>query len=251
MKLAKITVTGADDHTQIPDILRFIALYPRIEFGILVNSPWSNLGGHGRYPSFQWIERLAQYIDEDNRVNFSLHLCGKYVDEFFTNRRFVDGISMFTRAFSRMQVNTHNYRQELDLAIVTQNIADMLAEGVTPILQYDHANSANIDTILANVPPHSVHCLYDMSHGAGVLPEEGWTAPLEKVITGYAGGLSKDNVGDQLVAMSVHIPAEQYIWINAETHLRNASDRFDLFLVEDFYKNAARSLVVKIGYELL
>ena len=63
MKLMKITVTGADDKTQIPDIMRFCALYPRIEFGILVTSPWS-AGGFGRYPSFQWIERLAQYIDE-------------------------------------------------------------------------------------------------------------------------------------------------------------------------------------------
>ena len=249
MKLMKITVTGADDSTQIPDILRFIALYPRIEFGILVTSPWSSKG-FGRYPSFQWIERLAQYIDNDNRDNFSLHLCGKYVDEFFTNPRFIDGIGMFSRVFSRMQVNTHNCPATTDLAVVTQNIGNMLAEGIVPILQYDHANKKTIDLILDNVPPMSVHCLYDMSHGAGVLPENGWKAPLEKTITGYAGGLRPGNVEAQLISMDSVIHPEQYIWIDAETHLRT-QDTFSLDLVEDFYKTAAGAPVVRNESELV
>ena len=249
MKLMKITVTGADDSTQIPDILRFTALYPRIEFGILVTSPWSSKG-FGRYPSFPWIERLAQYIDADNRHNFSLHLCGKYVDEFFTNPRFIDGIQMFTGAFSRMQINTHNCPAATDLAIVTQNIANMLAENVTPILQYDPANTKIIDTILDNVPPKSVHCLYDMSHGAGVLPEGGWKAPLEKAVTGYAGGLRPGNVEAQLISMDSNIHPDQYIWIDAETHLRS-NDLFDLSHAEDFYKSAAGAPVVRNEGELV
>ena len=249
MKLMKVTVTGADDSTQIPDILRFTALYPRIEFGILVTSPWSSKG-FGRYPSFQWIERLAQYIDDDNRDNFSMHLCGKYVEEFFTNPRFIDGIMLFAHKFSRMQVNTHNCPADTDLAIVTQNIGNMLAEGIVPILQYDHANRKTIDLILENVPPMSVHCLYDMSHGAGVLPENGWKAPLEKTVTGYAGGLSPLNVDGQLAVMDAVIHPEQYVWIDAETHLR-AHDNFSLDLVEEFYTAAANSQVVRNQGELV
>lgn len=250
MKLMKITVTGADDSTQIPDIIRFTALYPRIEFGILVTSPWSSKG-LGRYPSFQWIERLAQYINEDNRDNFSMHLCGKYVKEFFTNPRFIDGISMFSGVFSRMQVNTHNCPATTDLAIVTQNIGNMLAEGIVPILQYDHTNKHTIDLILDNVPPMSVHVVQnDRSHGAGVLPYGGWKAPLEKTVTGYAGGLRPGNVEAQLIAMDSVIHPEQYVWIDAETHLR-ANDNFSLDLVEDFYKSAAHAPVVRNESELV
>lgn len=250
MKLMKITVTGADDKTQIPDIMRFCALYPRIEFGILVTSPWS-AGGFGRYPSFQWIERLAQYIDEDNRRNFSMHLCGKYVEEFFQNPRFCDGIMMFAEKFSRMQVNTHNYKMDTDLGIVTLNIGNMLAEGVTPILQYDQANTATINAILDNVPPKSVHCLYDMSHGAGILQESGWDAPLEKAVTGYAGGLSPENVAAQVEAISAVVHPDEYVWIDAETRLRDAEDAFSMSKVEQFYKAAMNAEGVQNQHELM
>ena len=89
MNLSKITVTGADNKTQIPDILRYLGLYPKLEFGILVHAPWSN--GSGRFPSFAWIESLARWIDDDDRDRFAMHLCGSYVAEFFHHKRFVEG----------------------------------------------------------------------------------------------------------------------------------------------------------------
>jgi hypothetical protein len=236
MILKKVTVTGIDDSTSIPDIHRFIALYPKIEFGVLIRSPWRESKQNARFPTFQWLERLCAYFHEYTRKHFSLHLCGLYVQDFFTNTRFVESIEMFFDYFSRVQINTHNVPYGFSMKTVTQNISNLLSYSVTPILQYDDGNKENIEAILLEVPLGSVHVLHDMSHGAGKLPEK-WNLPLDinGCMNGYSGGLTPQNVVEEIIRMN--LPENQEIWIDAETYLRTMGE-FDLLKAAGFY-NAA------------
>ena len=82
-----------------------------------------------------------------------------------------------------------------------------------------------------------VNCstLFDLSHGAGVLPEQ-WPKPLPGIRCGYAGGLSPDNIKEQLTLISAAV-GDTPIWIDMETHVRSNNDRlFDLGKVEQVLK---------------
>ena len=72
--------------------------------------------------------------------------------------------------------------------------------------------------------------LFDLSGGDGILPTQ-W--PQSNQYIGYAGGLSPDNLLQQLYAIETVCGSE--IWIDAETHVRSNNDQlFDLDLVDKF-----------------
>lgn len=238
MNLKKITVTGVDNYTAIPDIFRMIARYPQVEFGVLIQAPWGS--EYQLFPSFEWIERLARYIDESLRQHFSLHLCGGYVQDFYSHKRFVESVAMFAPYFGRMQINTHNERAPFDLKIAAQNVHLLNGLGVTPILQMDEANAHIVTEVVAEVPRGAVDVLYDMSHGAGVLPTS-WEGVVTKpnyggIFTGYAGGLEPANVRGE-VAKIAKIVGDNPIWIDAESRLRSGGN-FDMVKAALFVKHA-------------
>ena len=69
--------------------------------------------------------------------------------------------------------------------------------------------------------------LFDMSHGAGILPKE-WLAPIDGVRCGYAGGLSPENVVSQIKLIESKV-GNYELWIDMETQIRsNADQQFDL-----------------------
>jgi len=78
--------------------------------------------------------------------------------------------------------------------------------------------------------------LYDLSGGAGMLPDK-WIKPIGDYC-GYAGGLSPDNLKDNLNKLS-NIVGDVPIWIDAETHLRSHNDKvFDIDKVIRFLEIA-------------
>jgi phosphoribosylanthranilate isomerase len=76
--------------------------------------------------------------------------------------------------------------------------------------------------------------LFDLSGGAGVLPEN-W--PVANGYCGYAGGLSPENVQGQLELIE-QVAGDGPIWIDVETHVRSEDDKiFDLDKVRAFIEN--------------
>lgn len=93
------------------------------------------------------------------------------------------------------------------------------------IFQFDGANRPIIDLALEK----GVNCstLFDMSHGAGVLPKE-WLVPVEGIRCGYAGGLSPENVVEQIKLIESKV-GDYELWIDMETQIRsNNNQQFDL-----------------------
>ena len=81
--------------------------------------------------------------------------------------------------------------------------------------------------------------LFDLSGGAGILPESWPKAKGE--YCGYAGGLSPENLEEQLEKIKCVVDEDQKIWIDVETHVRSSDDKqFDLDKVRKFLEISKR-----------
>lgn len=230
----RVALTGANDFTNPEELLAISREFPFVEWGILLSETSM---GTPRFPSYGWLCVLAEFYKEhSDEVHFSGHLCGKWVREWLEK-----GITapMWTiipfEMFDRFQVNTHAEAHKL------KEGRWVLPQGVQWIAQYDNVNTKVIDMFFDAMM--DVAALFDLSHGAGVLPSE-WPEHPGDMYCGYAGGLSPANVADQIERISSHVPKGQLIWVDAETHLRTDHDTtFNLRLCREFLENCAPYVV--------
>lgn len=105
------------------------------------------------------------------------------------------------------------------------------------ILPYNETIKDKIDLLYKTGAKFSL--LYDSSYGYGVSPEN-WNAPV--YIThpmGYAGGLSPENVSENLDKISEKLPSNYYTWIDAEGRLMKPGTRqFDIERARQYVQNA-------------
>ncbi len=239
--LDRVTVTGADDSVSPTDLGELQKQFPFVEWGILVSKGKTFPAGTTRFPSVQWMQKL----DESLRLRMSVHLCGWWVRRICAADlmwlRTTYDIALLIGCAERVQLNFHGHFHELVRPL--KKLAKELTlwwPGKQVICQVDGAN----DDIVSNLYDLGARVagLYDRSGGAGQLPEA-WPGPLRGIPAGYAGGLSAENVEEQLVIISELV--DDPIWIDVETHVRSDNDQqFDLGKVEAFLK-AAEPWVIK------
>lgn len=232
MKITKITVTGADDSVSPHDLVAIAKKYPMVEFGILLSR--SSMGRR-RFPTMGWLYDLSSVQSE---LHCSGHICGAWVREILKGQWPISELSSalgegFFDRFDRWQLNTHGIRHAWSTSFI-----ESLSNGPKEVIfQFDGKNTDVMDSAIKSGA--NVSALFDLSHGAGVLPDE-WPSPLSGIRCGYAGGLSPANVAEQLRKLAP-IVGDAEIWIDAETHLRYADDRiFDLTKVQAFIEAALK-----------
>lgn len=232
MIITKVTMTGADDKTSASELLNLSFKYPFVEWGILLSR---NSAGGKRFPSLNWIRDL---MDMDNanfqvETKFSGHLCGSWVREFLMgNLQCVEDIGECWELFQRIQINTHGEPHDFDLLGLCSALASFPEKEF--IFQYDVVNKHILEAV--HEKQKNCSALFDLSHGAGVLPTE-WPKPFFGIPCGYAGGLSPENILDQLDKLH-HIVDGGEIWVDAETHVRSNNDKmFDLTKVQSFLES--------------
>lgn len=236
MKILNVTMTGADDSVTPADLFKISKTYPFVEWGILVSR---NSQGKNRFPSLEWMDKLAKENMALERINLSCHLCGAYVKEFLMGSdRFVKEIGPLWAHFKRVQINTHGVAHQFD----KKGLIEILNKYHDKefIFQYDNVNTK----LLAPAGESKAHIatLFDLSHGTGVSPLK-WPTPIQGVKCGYAGGLSPENVAAQLTNINyANRSGVNDIWIDMETHVRSDNDlRFDLDKVEQVLKTCLDS----------
>jgi len=230
MSLKMVTITGADDATDVNELQRLSQEFPFVEWGILV-SEHDRVGR--RFPSQRWIERLL-YLHEVKPMQLSLHVCGALLQRLMRGN--MAWPTLWLEKFGRMQLNFHGQRILCDARSWHSRLNEF---GKPIIFQADgeHGEVYLANAITANV---DAYALFDESHGAGVLPTE-WRHPCvlncaeetpSYKLQGYAGGLSHDNLRQELPRIHEAAKGTPY-WIDMETHVRSADpDRLDLAKVE-------------------
>lgn len=235
--LSKVTVTGADDFTPYEKMVEIQEQFPFVEFAILVKSidkTHTYASGHQtafsyRFPSIVWLNGLNLY---SKKLNLAVHLCGNAVHEFLeygTIENSAPHVNL--NAFGRIQINTHGELHKYDIAKLSGAIK--LFREKQFIFQLDKVNEHIMNETMDN-GCENISGLYDMSHGTGILADE-WRKPNERgIFTGYAGGLSPENVKEQLSKIE-NITSNT--WIDAETHLRR-DQIFHIPSVVQFLENS-------------
>ena len=238
MKITKVTVTGADDSVSPRSLLEIAEEFPFVEFGILLSK---NQLGCTRFPSADWLRGLQEVCNSLPKfgINLSGHICGRWVREILLGKWPFDdlmellGPDFYDHLFGRWQLNTHGVTHEWRPEFISSPKQHWLRE---IIFQYDRANNEVLQAAIDS-GAENIFVLYDLSHGAGVLPRS-WPGLIPGLRNGYAGGLSPENVFEQCKKIQLTV-GEASIWIDAETHLRCESGRFfDLHKVRDFLRNA-------------
>lgn len=231
--ILNVTVTGADDGTSLDDMLRMANKYPFVEFGILLSR---NSMGSTRFPSREWLRSAVEKFRSIYGIGLSGHICGSWVREILMGKWPTDEWNSIhpemMDLFDRFQLNTHGIRHEYDVEKLKPILFDFESAYQSVILQYDNANSKMVEDLRHH---KNIETLFDLSHGAGVLPKE-WPLPIDGIRCGYAGGLSPENAAEEIRKISALIPEETKIWIDAETRLRDGEDRFSMEKVEEFLK---------------
>ncbi len=230
--LDRVTVTGADNSISPFNMIALAGKYPYAEWGILLSK---NNAGCPRYPGKAWLVTMVS-TSALCRMRLSAHICGRWVrDLCLGGTELLDDLGHATLShFNRMQLNFHAVSHSVNLDAMTARLFTYQRLGISQfILQLDGVN----DGLLQPLRDKGLNVvgLYDLSGGAGVLPEK-WKKVTEGYC-GYAGGLSPENVSQELEKIAA---IENYpIWIDAETHLRSDNNaRFDLEKVQAFLEKA-------------
>lgn len=244
--LNRVTVTGPDDGTKIDDLIKIKDEFPFVEFAILL----SRGKKYYRYPSLEWIKEYSSAAWE-NQLSTAGHICGQWTRELLLDSNYQEDLKYIIDNFPayRWQINTHAEPHDHTDDALFNFMLDCNIYGQVAIFQYDNVNTHLLDKVKNHEtaigmknPEKAFHefsyaTLFDLSHGAGILPEE-WPKPIEGVQCGYAGGLSPDNVKDQLDKLET-VVGNRYIWIDAETHLRSDHGKtFDIEKVRRFLDNS-------------
>lgn len=245
-QLQQITITGADDSVDPGDLVQMVSKFPLAEVGVLLGCGEGYSRGGPRFPSHGWVTALHQALGATLLpVRLSGHLCGELAAEFLTS---VDPEVPYRHMWRRLQVNTHGKLHAVKLANLRKSLQRAHERGEQVIFQGDGVN----EDVFAwahrclNISEANVAILFDVSHGTGALPGT-WREPFPYAYCGYAGGLSPENVLEQLESINLTInrstehanrPVRRY-WVDAETQLRSGDDlRFDLSKAEAFLREA-------------
>lgn len=224
MKLKYVTMTGADDGTDITHLLELSKEFPFVEWGLLVSTKTDY---RPRMPSPQWIYQLLTAAEFDD-INLSLHICGKPVRDMLMGVFHERLTWLLSERFQRFQINTHAEKHEWDYNGITL----IRSFGLKPIFQIDGINESLFDECCEdNVP--QLQAIFDLSHGAGVLPKS-WPKVYgednngDEIHCTYAGGLGPENLSEQLKRIA-DVAGENTVSIDMETRVRSNNDQtFDL-----------------------
>jgi phosphoribosylanthranilate isomerase len=240
MNLTKVTITGADDSIKVTDLLPINERFPFVEWGILVSKRTEGQAAP-RFPSANWlVDLVGWYKVARVPLNLSLHICGRWVRDICRGEWTIFEDLLFGGIFQRIQLNFHSYVHNIkkDAFIKGLQFREKLLMPLRQqiIFQLDDVNNGLLD--IAREADIDAVPLFDLSGGAGILPEE-W--PIARLpFSGYAGGLSPDNLENQLEIIS-NQAGEVPIWIDVESGIRSEGNgQFDLEKVVRFLEIAER-----------
>lgn len=237
--LNRVTITGADNSTSKDEMLEITREFPFVEWGILVSKAAIE-DGRPRYPSAEWIGKLVSgYEHLAHPPKLSGHICGRWVRDICKGdwSDFLTRLSGLACYFYRYQLNFHAYLHKIKDKQKFMDGFDQLPLNSKEypkqfIFQLDDVNNQILD--IAQEGGLDAVPLFDKSGGCGVLPEQ-W--PTREGYCGYAGGLSPENLQEQLELIAEL--ANPPIWIDVETLVRTSDDQeLDMERVVKFLKVA-------------
>lgn len=231
MNLRTVTISGADDAVNPSDLAALARQYPFLELGILLSV--SRQGKEPRYPSAEWLLRLAGVCDQ-KPMSLSAHLCGGHVRAVCAGD-WTLWYGALTRYFDRCQINFAHQEQPLAWTAFVQGLQRQARKNWQIIFQVRVRSNVSWVEMARGAGVNAVP-LFDSSGGEGRTPLA-WPKAFMPYC-GYAGGLTPDNLDAELARIAA-VAGDCPIWIDTESGVRT-DDRFDLTKVGRFLEIASK-----------
>jgi len=209
------SLTGVDARTDLDQLV--LLTYGRqrqVEFAVLYSH--SRAGNEPRYPERKFVAHFGRTAHAHG-VMAAVHLCGSAVADFVAGE---EDVVQIARGFRRVQLNFSAGSAPFTLAELNAAI------GRHPGIVITQHNDANRE-VAAAVTAANHHVLFDSSLGKGIRTVE-WPEPLPGKTCGFAGGIGPDNAGEVVASLRRKFGRDGHYWIDMESRIRDADDRFDL-----------------------
>jgi hypothetical protein len=238
MKLKYVTLTGADNTTSPEKLVELSLKYPFVEWAILFSK---SKAGHVRYPTEAWVDEMISITADQTDMNFSAHLCGKWVEDVIAGQLTFLQKKEYNLRFNRLQLNMG--KERLQSAIKNKTFIDTVMGADKQVILGGNYNHITVSG--AFFDHTGLYPLFDASGGRGVEAKE-WPKPLtytdydpsdsskdtqKTLFCGYAGGLGPDNVVAELDRIKA-VAGDATIWIDMESRLRTVEGGKDIFDLE-------------------
>lgn len=227
-----VSITGADDKVARQALIERSQRFPFVEWAILY---FPEKEGAARNPTAAWRKSLAE-ARERFGLKTALHLCGREVFHAILEDRAQELFAELPY-YDRVQVNINARDGHFDDKAVYA-VYEALAEQHCTLILQRHPGTEDVvaqylDDHPAGIVVNKVSVLLDASRGRGITPTE-WPRPVSihglEVDTGYAGGLSPDNIQEVEAATRQAAFGRRY-WLDMETGVRT-DNVFDLAKVD-------------------
>ena len=243
VKLISITCSGANEHIDPEDILRLARKYPILEFGIQVTAKKCSKDS----PRYLWIQELHRRIGlQDHLPHLALHINTDWVDGFIAGNIAPEldellRLETFYRTplFERVQLN---FKIGRNIDPVTGVLMEHLREYGQGRRFIFSCNASNIAYLhyLYKSGLRDFDVLYDSSFGEGIKAEK-YIEPAfcdDDIRQGYAGGLSPDNITEELGKINQVVPDERSFFIDAEGQLKGSEGFLSIEKCKTYIQNA-------------
>lgn len=207
MKVDKVTITGADDKTDLAELYALWLHYPFVEWGVLFSK---SREGSPRYPTATKITEIASY-----QMPLSAHFCGWYSQQIMEAQNF-KLIDDLPSDFKRVQLN-YNFSKSIGWQI--KWVVDYAAsnQNRSLIFQVNGSNMSAINMIAKHQRSNNIHYLYDSSGGRGTALRE-IDMPFMSY-TSYSGGIGPHNV-EEVMDKIYKYKSPQIVGIDMESGVR-------------------------------
>lgn len=220
--LTRVTITGADNETRPSDLVALSRDFPFVEWGILFSA---KRAGYTRYPSWSWVQGLQEARRAAaHEVALAAHLCGQMArdtlggDDKWVTSPFLDG-------FERIQLNGY-------APGACRSPLAWPGEWILQVRREDQLQDAAHDAARLG----RASALFDPSGGLGLEPFRWPRAPLGLKL-GYAGGIKPSTVDEVLSEIGI---VNEPFWIDMESGVRDAHDRFRIPLVREVLERTSK-----------
>jgi hypothetical protein len=240
MKLHTVTITGADDSTDIQQLLNLSVEFPFVEWGILASKSEE---GNSRFPSRAWIDRFGE-VARAHRLKVAMHLCGRWMRELLAGEldwTALPSVARFAQSFqfningTTLPQSSTKFLSMLERIPTLGTFIFQITPDSEPLARLAHSKDFN------------VMGLFDSSGGKGKLSETAWPSPHEIPFPmGFAGGIGPENVLEQMDKINAACGDKPYAtWIGIEGRVRtNDGAHLDLTRVRSVLEQVARSRFV-------
>ena len=244
MILEKITCSDMREYNEIDDIIDLGKKYPMAEFAIQAHP--SKFSAY--MPRYVWFDTLA-HASRVNDINLAMHVNAEWRTEICHGNIPYEIKRMWDlkrdngkHIIGRVQVNINGGKDSF--RFYANKVADIIRAypDIEFIFQYTTRQRNRLKRLDKMNVPFSM--LFDASGGRGISPDK-WRAPvMPNHKMGYSGGLSPENVADNLNKINMVLPLGYNTWIDAEGKLKDPETKqFDTVRAEQYIQNAIRWMV--------